>query len=152
MFDNSSTAVVDESEEIVRYQSSSGSFAEKYQESSLLVTKTVDRIQDRMKFGNRDGVKSGFSQLDDMTGGFQPSEFIVIGARPSVGKTAFAISMAVDIAIHRKIPTGFFSAEMTAMAIMERILSSEAHVDAKKIRNATLRNGHLAIIDALAGL
>jgi replicative DNA helicase len=57
--------------------------------------------------------------------------------------------MAVDIAIHRKIPTGFFSAEMTAMAIMERILSSEAHVDAKKIRNATLRNqDNLAIIDA----
>lgn len=152
VFDNSQeiAAVVDEFErKLSDIQSSSGSFAEKYQESSLLVTKTVDRIQDRMKFGNRDGVKSGFSQLDDMTGGFQPSEFVVIGARPSVGKTAFAISMAVDIAIHRKIPTGFFSAEMTAMAIMERILSSEAHVDAKKIRNATLRNqDNLAIIDA----
>ena len=152
VFDQSTVieSVVDTFEQkLSDLQSSSGSFAEKYQEGSILVTKTVDRLQERAKHGNKDGIKSGFSQLDDMTGGCQPSEFIVIGARPSVGKTAFAISMAIDIAIHRKIPTGFFSAEMTAMAIMERILAAEAHVDAKKIRNAVLRNqDNLAIIDA----
>lgn len=152
VFDSSQeiAAVIDEFEQrLSNLQATSGSFADKYQDSSTLVTKTVDRIQERVKFGNRDGIKSGYAQLDDMTGGFQPSEFVVIGARPSVGKTAFAISMAVDIAIHRKIPTGFFSAEMTAMAIMERILSSEANVDAKKIRNAVLRNqDNMAIVDA----
>ena len=142
--------VVDETErKMSDLQASSGTFTDKYQESSLLVRKTVDRLLDRAKNGNKDGVRSGFAQLDDMTGGFQPSEFIVIGARPSVGKTAFAISMAIDIAIHRKIPTGFFSAEMTSMAIMERILSAEARVDSKRIRSAILRSQDtMSIVDA----
>ncbi len=130
-------------------QTSSTSFAEKYQDGSILVKSTVDLLMERLKHGNTEGIKTGFSQLDDMTGGFQPSEFIVIGARPSVGKTAFAISMAVDMAIHRKIPVGFFSAEMTSMAIMERILAAESRVDSKRIRSAVLRNQDTnAIIDA----
>lgn len=152
VFDESQdvASVVDETEQkISELQASSGSFIETYQESSVLVRKTVDRLLDRAKNGNKDGIKSGFAQLDDMTGGFQPSEFIVIGARPSVGKTAFAISMAIDIAIHRKVPTGFFSAEMTSMAIMERILSAEARVDSKRIRSAVLRSQDtMSIVDA----
>ena len=142
--------VLDETErQMSDLQASSGTFTDRYQESSLLVNKTVDRLMQRAKHGNIDGVKTGFAQLDEMTGGFQPAEFIVIGARPSVGKTAFAISMAIDIAIHRKIPTGFFSAEMTSMAIMERILAAESRVDSKRIRSAVLRNQDMAnIIDA----
>jgi replicative DNA helicase len=142
--------VLDESErKLSDLQASSGTFTEKYQESSILVNKTVDRLMERAKHGNIDGVKTGFIQLDEMTGGFQPAEFIVIGARPSVGKTAFAISMAVDIAIKRKIPTGFFSAEMTSMAIMERILAAEARVDSKRIRSAILRSQDMVnIVDA----
>ncbi|MGI6466573.1 MAG: replicative DNA helicase [Sphaerochaetaceae bacterium] len=142
--------LLDESEQrLSDVQATTGSFTDRYLESSTLVNKTVDRLMERAKHGNKDGVKSGFQQLDEMTGGFQPSEFIVIGARPSVGKTAFAISMAIDIAIRRKIPTGFFSAEMTSMAIMERILAAEAHVDSKRIRSAILRNQDISsIIDA----
>lgn len=152
VFDESQdiASVLDESErKMSELQSSSGTFTDKYQESSILVNKTVDRLMERAKHGNKDGVKSGFQQLDEMTGGFQPSEFIVIGARPSVGKTAFAISMAMDMAIHRKIPVGFFSAEMTSMAIMERILSAEARVDSKRIRSAILRSQDMvSIVDA----
>jgi replicative DNA helicase len=130
-------------------QTTSTTFADKYQDGSILVKSTVDLLMERLKHGDTAGIKTGFSRLDDMTGGFQPSEFIVIGARPSVGKTAFAISMAVDMAIHRKIPVGFFSAEMTSMAIMERILSAESRVDSKRIRSAILRNQDTnAIIDA----
>ncbi len=142
--------LLDENErKMSELQFSSAPFSERYQESSVLVNKTVDRLMERAKHGNKDGIKSGFAQLDEMTGGFQPSEFIVIGARPSVGKTAFAISMAIDIAIHRKIPTGFFSAEMTSMAIMERILAAEARVDSKRIRSAVLRNQDMGnIVDA----
>lgn len=152
VFDESQdvATLLDENErKMSELQFSSAPFSERYQESSLLVNKTVDRLVERAKHGNIDGVKSGFQQLDDMTGGFQPSEFIVVGARPSMGKTAFAISMAIDIAIRRKIPTGFFSAEMTSMAIMERILSAEARVDAKRIRTAVLRNQDMvSIVDA----
>ncbi len=143
-------SVLDDTEQKMSdLQASSGTFTEKYQESSILVNKTVDRLMDRAKHGNTAGIKTGFVQLDEMTGGLQPAEFVVIGARPSVGKTAFAISMAVDMAIHRKIPTGFFSAEMTSMAIMERILSAESRVDSKRIRSAILRNQDMAnIVDA----
>ena len=55
------------------------------------------------------GVPSGFTELDSMTAGFHPSEFIIIGARPSIGKTALALSMADFIAVERRIPTAFFS-------------------------------------------
>jgi len=152
IFDESqdiATVLDDTEQKMSDLQASSGTFTEKYQESSILVNRTVDHLMDRAKHGNTDGIKTGFVQLDEMTGGLQPAEFVVIGARPSVGKTAFAISMAVDIAIHRKIPTGFFSAEMTSMAIMERILSAESRVDSKRIRSAILRNQDMAnIIDA----
>jgi replicative DNA helicase len=142
--------LLDESEvRLSDLQAATGPLSERYKESSSLVNETVDRLMERAKHGNKDGVKSGFQQLDDMTGGFQPSEFIVVGARPSVGKTAFAISMAIDIAIRRKIPTGFFSTEMTSMAIMERILAAEAQVDSKRIRSAVLRSQDMVnIIDA----
>jgi replicative DNA helicase len=142
--------LLDESEvRLSDLQAATGPLSERYKESSTLVNETVNRLMERAEHGNKDGVKTGFHQLDDMTGGFQPSEFIVVGARPSVGKTAFAISMAIDIAIKRKIPTGFFSTEMTSMAIMERILAAEAQVDSKRIRSAVLRSqDRVNIIDA----
>ena len=142
--------ILDEGEhKLSDLQVSTEVFSESYKDGSTLVRSTVDHLLERVQHGNKEGVMSGFSRLDDMTGGFRPGEYIVIGARPSVGKTAFAISMAIDMAIHRKVSTGFFSAEMTSMAIMERILSAEAHVDSKRIRNAVLRSSDTnAIIDA----
>ncbi len=152
VFDESKdvSILLDEGERVLSdLQNSTSSFTDNYEDASVLVKATVDLVMDRIKHGNPSGVKTGFEQLDDMTGGFQPSEFIVIGARPSVGKTAFAITLAIDIAIKRKIPTGFFSAEMTKMAIMERILAAEARVDSKRIRSALLRTQDTtAIIDA----
>lgn len=152
IFDESKevSLLLDEGERVLSdLQNSTSSFADNYEDASVLVKSTVDVVMERLKHGNTRGVKTGFAQLDDMTGGFQPSEFIVIGARPSVGKTAFAISLAIDIAIHRKIPTGFFSAEMTSMAIMERILAAEARVDSKRIRSAILRTQDTtSIVDA----
>ncbi|MDR1215899.1 MAG: replicative DNA helicase, partial [Treponema sp.] len=62
------------------------------------------------------GVPSGFDDLDKLTSGFQASEFIVIGARPSMGKTALALSMAANISIQKKIPAAFFTLEMSDMS------------------------------------
>jgi replicative DNA helicase len=84
------------------------------------------------------GIPTGFTDLDQLTSGFQNSEFIVIGARPSVGKTALALNMAANIAIRSKIPVGFFTLEMSAMALMQRMLASEA-----RIRSNSLRSGFL---------
>lgn len=85
------------------------------------------------------GVPSGFADLDAMTSGFQPSEFIVIGARPSVGKTAFALTLASRAAIDHKIPAAFFSLEMADMAIMQRLVSSEARIASEKIRTGLIK-------------
>jgi len=84
------------------------------------------------------GVPSGFPALDSMTFGFQPSEFIIVGARPSIGKTAFAMSMAANIAIREKVPTAFFSLEMSEMQLTQRLLSLEAKLNSEKLRSANL--------------
>ncbi|HTO24225.1 MAG TPA: replicative DNA helicase [Spirochaetia bacterium] len=84
------------------------------------------------------GIPSGFKDLDRLTMGFQDSEFIVIGARPSVGKTAFALTIAANMAIRQKVPVGFFSLEMSSMAIMQRLLSMEARIDSQRMRAGML--------------
>lgn len=80
------------------------------------------------------GVPSGFPDLDRMTCGFQPSELILIAARPSVGKTSFALTIAAQAALKYKIPVLFFSIEMSKESIAERLLCSEARVDSARVR------------------
>lgn len=74
-----------------------------------------------------------------MTSGLQNSEFVVIGARPSVGKTALALTIAAHASIDLKIPTAFFSLEMSESAIMLRLISSEARIPAERIRTGRIR-------------
>jgi replicative DNA helicase len=84
------------------------------------------------------GIPSGFEKLDMMTSGFQTSDFIVIGARPSVGKTALALNMASNMAFAKKIPIAFFSLEMSDVALTQRLISSEARVEGNKLRSGYL--------------
>ena len=88
--------------------------------------------------GEYTGVPSGFANLDNMTYGFQNSEFIIIGARPSVGKTALAMTMAANIAIDEKIPTAFFSLEMSDMQLVQRLIASRSKINSNRIRSANL--------------
>lgn len=81
-----------------------------------------------------DGIESGYADLDELTTGFKETEVIIIGARPSIGKTAFAISMAMNMAIHKDIPVGFFSLEMSAPDIMRRILAAESRVPMGRVK------------------
>jgi len=86
------------------------------------------------------GIPSGFDKLDQMTSGFQREEFIILGARPSVGKTALALNMAAHIAFRKKISTAFFSLEMSDIALVQRLISSEANVKAQNLRTGKLEN------------
>ena len=87
-----------------------------------VLAETIELIDKRYKSRNQfTGVPSGFSKLDTMTSGFQNSEFIVIGARPSIGKTALALSMMEYIAVDQQIPCGFFSLEMSYELIGQRL-------------------------------
>lgn len=98
------------------------------------------------------GIPTGFGNLDRFTSGFQRSEFIVIGARPSVGKTALALSMASNIAIHEKIPVGFFTLEMSEMALTQRILAAEARINSNLIRNGMLSPANFKDLVDAAGI
>ena len=97
------------------------------------------------------GIPSGFKELDQLTMGFQNSEFVVIGARPSVGKTAFALTIAANMAIRQKIPVGFFSLEMSSMAIMQRLLSMEARLDSQRMRTGMLSPADFSRITEACG-
>jgi replicative DNA helicase len=80
------------------------------------------------------GIPSGFNDLDRITSGFQPAELIVIGARPGMGKTAIALTMASYISLYQHIPAAFFSLEMSDQSLMLRLISAEAKIDSHKLR------------------
>ena len=85
------------------------------------------------------GVPSGYFQLDELTDGFQPSELIVIAARPSMGKTSFALNIATKSAIKYKQRIGIFSCEMSQKSLVKRMLCSEANVDQTRMRKNILK-------------
>jgi len=97
------------------------------------------------------GVPSGLIELDQMTSGFQKSELIIIGARPSVGKTALAMTMAAHTAVKEKIPTAFFSLEMSDMQLMQRLISQESKIPSEKIRTGLLKMSDFQSIQDAAG-
>jgi len=84
------------------------------------------------------GVPTGYADLDNMTAGFQNSELIILAARPSVGKTAFALNIAQDVAIRSKIPVAIFSLEMSKESLAQRMLCAEAEIEQQKLKTATL--------------
>ena len=84
------------------------------------------------------GVPSGFTDLDNMTAGFQKSDLIILAARPSMGKTSFALDIARYVSLTQKIPTAFFSLEMSKEQLGMRLLCSKAQVDSSKVRTGYL--------------
>jgi replicative DNA helicase len=113
-----------------------------YRKIREVLKETLEHIDNVRKSKNPiTGIPTGFDKLDQMTSGFQRDEFIIIGARPSVGKTALALNMASFIAFHQKIPTAFFSLEMSDMALVMRLLSSEATVPGQNLRSGFFSTG-----------
>jgi replicative DNA helicase len=106
-----------------------------------ILVKTVARIED-LRHKNEDitGVPTGFPTLDRITYGWQSTDLIILAARPSVGKTAFALNLARNAALHPTKPTGvaFFSLEMSAGQLVQRILSAESEIWLEKIARGKL--------------
>jgi replicative DNA helicase len=93
------------------------------------------------RYNNREditGVPSGFYDLDSMTAGFQPSDLVILAARPSMGKTAFCLNIAQEVGIKKKKPVAIFSLEMSKEQLVQRMLCSEAEIDSNR-----LRTGHM---------
>ena len=86
-----------------------------------------------------------------MTAGFQPSEMIILGARPSIGKTAMALSMIQHIAIQKKIPSAFFSLEMSDVQVMQRLFVQESRISSEKLRTGFLSHNDFQALQDAAG-
>jgi replicative DNA helicase len=114
-----------------------------------VVETSFERIEQR--YENRDelsGVPSGFYDLDALTSGFQPSDLVIIAARPSMGKTAFILNMAQHAAVEKGVPVAIFSLEMSKEQLVQRMLCSEAHIDANRLRTGHMHTNdwtHLAM-------
>jgi replicative DNA helicase len=105
-------------------------------EALLEVFERVETLN-RQK-GGITGIPSGFVDLDRMTSGFQRSDLIIVAARPSVGKTAFALNIAQNVGVRAKETVAIFSLEMSAAQLVQRMISAEANVDAGKLRTGYL--------------
>lgn len=97
------------------------------------------------------GVPSGFLDLDTLTSGFQASEFVVIAARPSMGKTALTLNIAQHVAVDQKLPVAFFSLEMSKESLVHRLLAAEARVDGNRLRTGFLRDNEWPRLTTAAG-
>jgi replicative DNA helicase len=118
-----------------------------------LLWPTMERIEALQHGGQTiTGVPSGFSDLDEMTSGFQNADLIIVAARPSMGKTAFTLNVAQYAAIERSVPVAFFSLEMSKEALVQRMLTAEARVDAQRLRKGMLRDDDFPRLARAAGI
>ena len=103
------------------------------------------------------GVSTGFADLDNILGGLQRSDLVVLASRPSLGKTSLALDIARNVALKENLPVGFFSLEMSQEQVMDRLLSSQAGVDLWRLRTGRLsehgeENDFVRIRDAMEAL
>ena len=118
-----------------------------------LLWPTMERIEALQRGGKTiTGVPSGFGDLDDLTSGFQPSDLIIVAARPSMGKTAFTLNIAQHAAIEENIPVAFFSLEMSKESLVQRMLTAEARIDAQRLRKGMLRDDDFPRLARAAGI
>jgi replicative DNA helicase len=118
---------------------SEGNLRRSYEKMPDLLKQAIDQIRiASTKEDHMMGVPSGFSELDRATGGWQKSDLIVVAARPGMGKTAFVLSMARNMAVEYKRPVAFFSLEMNALQLVTRLISSETQLPAEKLKRGLL--------------
>src|SRR5688500_17848669 len=118
-----------------------------------LLWPTMERIEALQRGGKTiTGVASGFSDLDEMTSGFQPADLVIVAARPSMGKTAFVLNIAQHAAIEDHVPVAFFSLEMSKESLVQRMLTAEGRVDAQRLRKGMLHNDEFPMLARAAGI
>jgi replicative DNA helicase len=111
-----------------------------FQHIQPILTQAIQNLEKmQSKKGAVVGIPSGIIDLDNVTAGFRKSDLIVIAGRPSMGKTALALSIARNAALESKVPTAIFSLEMSSDQLAQRLLSSEARIDGQKARTGRLQ-------------
>jgi replicative DNA helicase len=130
-------------------------FSKSYSTLNKLAHDALDMIT---KFQERDstgltGVPTSYTELDNMLGGFQNSDLVIIAARPSMGKTALSLSIARNVAVLNKRPVAYFSVEMAAVQLVVRLLSAEAQINQQKIRTGNIsQQDMMKIVNTLGKL
>ncbi|MEO7080682.1 MAG: replicative DNA helicase, partial [Flavobacteriales bacterium] len=98
------------------------------------------------KGGGMSGIPTGFAQLDKLTAGWQRSDMIIVAARPAMGKTAFVLSMARNIAVEHKQPVAVFSLEMSSTQLVTRLIASESGISSEKLRKGELNDQEFTVL------
>jgi replicative DNA helicase len=118
-----------------------------------LMWPTMERIEALQRGGKTiTGVASGFTDLDELTSGFQPADLVIVAARPSMGKTALVLNIAQYAAIEKNVPVAVFSLEMSKESLVQRMLTAEGRVDAQKMRKGLLRDEDYSRLARAAGI
>lgn len=120
------------------FEVAQGNLKRNYESSEALIRQALERIEHISKQEGLSGVPSGFSDLDRLTSGWQPSDLIILAARPGMGKTAFVLSMARNMAIEHDKKVAIFSLEMSSVQLITRIISSETGLNSEKLRKGDL--------------
>lgn len=120
------------------YDVTQGNLKQPAQTAQNLVIQAKKRIEEIANKEGLSGIPSGFDKVDKLTSGWQPSDLIIIAARPGMGKTALTLSMARNMAVNSNIPVAFFSLEMSSVQLITRLISSETGLSSEKLRTGRL--------------
>jgi replicative DNA helicase len=120
------------------YEVTQGNIRKSTETAMDLVRQAKQRIEEIANRDGLSGIPTGFTDLDRLTSGWQPSDLIIIAARPGMGKTAFTLSMARNVAVGSNIPVAFFSLEMSSVQLITRLISSETGLSSEKLRTGKL--------------
>ena len=143
---------LDEAEQMI-FEIASGKVEGKAVSIKGLIPNTIEKIE--QMFHRKEhvtGVPTGFHELDVMTAGLQPSDLIIVAARPSMGKSAFVSCITENAAVHHKVPTAIFSLEMSTEQLVQRMLCSHARVDLSKVRTGYLEQRHFSDLATAGGV
>ena len=120
------------------YDVSQGNLKRSAETAQSLVIQAKKKIEEISNKEGLSGIPSGFDKLDKLTSGWQPSDLIIVAARPGMGKTALTLSMAKNIAINSNHAVAFFSLEMSSVQLITRLISSETGLSSEKLRTGKL--------------
>lgn len=123
------------------FEITNGNIKKNYDSAQSLVKQAIDRIEKIAGQEGLSGTPTGFTKLDMLTAGWQPSDLIILAARPGMGKTAFVLSMARNMAIDHNAGVAVFSLEMSSVQLITRLISSETALSSEKLRKGQLE-GH----------
>ena len=120
------------------FEVTQGNLKKSSEDAHGLVNQAIKKIQDISNKQGMSGIATGFNRLDEITSGWQQSDLVIIAARPGMGKTAFVMSMAKNMAIDFDEPVAIFSLEMSSIQLITRMISSETGISSGKLRKGNL--------------